>query len=387
MTNAMMSAKGYTHVIMVLNMRRFVHPDDRERFETVRGTPQFAEFLRSTWKEKSHHQNIFAQIQEHVDQEAPVGSLPIEDYMAPEEIGFATGVFRSLMIERFATPTYALNKTKVQFSEALCSNFQFKTLFLKAWERWQIYIRPTFAGFFVIRLTQLYQSRPRSFLSIAKDVMKLQESLDVVSAQRWLAHNRSRYLDNPETLAEKERSVRHLLAWMGAKEDDNNALLYYPVQWKLAMEVAGRFITTFGPTMDVPGYGAFKLENPEPNISLPLHDSYVIHHFNEILADPAEVRRAKAPENSKTLIPVNVHDIREAPRLKRSLMNLIEGSILREHEADGNSENNDGFYFPEPRWSISDALDETNQASWNDELCLLAGRTAILAPSQNWRCQ
>jgi len=45
MTNAMMSAKGYTHVIMVLNMRRFVHPDDRERFETVRGTPQFAEFF------------------------------------------------------------------------------------------------------------------------------------------------------------------------------------------------------------------------------------------------------------------------------------------------------------------------------------------------------
>lgn len=42
-------ARGYTSVILVLNMKRFVHPDDQERFETLRGKSEFAKVLRETW--------------------------------------------------------------------------------------------------------------------------------------------------------------------------------------------------------------------------------------------------------------------------------------------------------------------------------------------------
>ena len=33
---ANVSAQGYTSVIMVMNMNRFVHPDDREKFQALR---------------------------------------------------------------------------------------------------------------------------------------------------------------------------------------------------------------------------------------------------------------------------------------------------------------------------------------------------------------
>lgn len=34
---ANVTVKGYTNVILVLNMKRFVNPDDRTRFERLRG--------------------------------------------------------------------------------------------------------------------------------------------------------------------------------------------------------------------------------------------------------------------------------------------------------------------------------------------------------------
>lgn len=379
-----MSAKGHTHIIMVLNMRRFVRPEDQERFETLRGAPEFVEILRSNcsqWTNQDKFLPLLQYQEQHWD-----GTVPPEEHMSDEEVGFATGVFRTLMLERFNSPTYVLDKNKVIFDDALRSNFQFKTLFLRAWERWEIYLRPTFSGFFVIRLTQSYQTRSRSFMLLAKDVMRLQEALDIRSAQSWLARNRQRYQEHPDTLAEKERSVKRLLDWMGADEEQCNQLLYYPVQWKLAMEVASRFVEAIGGKIDVPGKQPINLYIPEPSLSIPLHDSYIVHHFDEILADPEDVRRVKKTStNSNARIKVSVHDIRQSPRLKRNLMNLIEGSILRDRDVEGGSEADEGFHFPEPRWSISDALDTLNQASWNDELCLLAGRTAIISPAPRWR--
>jgi len=69
-------------------------------------------------------------------------------------------------------------------------------------------------------------------------------------------------------------------------------------------------------------------------------------------------------------------------------MNLMEGTLLRTPDTNRDKEatqpENDSF-FPEPRWSISDSIDEQNQSSWNDELCLLSGRTALIMSSLRWR--
>lgn len=128
------AAKGYTSVVLVLNMKRFVDGKAaQKRFETVRGSQDFADALRQEWPKS-------------LPQPARFNPLNGSD-MLVEDVGFATGVFRSLLLERHASPTYSLDKGMVRFSPGLESNFQFKTLFKRAWDRWEISIRPTMSGF------------------------------------------------------------------------------------------------------------------------------------------------------------------------------------------------------------------------------------------------
>ncbi|MBT3190515.1 MAG: hypothetical protein HN736_07735 [Anaerolineae bacterium] len=307
--------------------------------------------------------------------------------MSTEEIGFATGIFRNLMLEEYAFPVYVLDKEKIRFTKSLESNFQFKTLFKRAWNRWDICVHPTYTGFFVIRLTQKYKHRPRSVLTWAREVLRLQESLDVLSAQRWLEHNKERYLNEPETLKKKERSVKALLEWMGADEEENKTVLYAPVQWKMAMEIAGFFVNEIGQYTSLFDIDEkpIRFQRPQTSISLPLHDAYVIHHIDEMFSDPRNVKKAKKSKaQGNAQIKVSVHNIRQSPRLRQRLVNLMEGTVLRKPGGNGKCEDDD-CYFPDPSWTTTDSVSEINRSSWNDELCLLSSRTAILFPSMKWR--
>lgn len=363
------SAKGHTHVVMVLNMKRFVHKDSQRIFENHRGTSEFANALRNDWHREGKSQDIFR----------PQTEVQ-ETSMSLEQAGFATGIFRGIMLETYTFPTYKLDKTKVVFPKALRDNFQFKTLFQRAWDRWEIYIRPCYTGFFVIRLTHTYQHQPRKLSVLAKDVVRLQESLDVPSAQDWLRHNRNRYANHPKKLKEKEHSALSFLAWVGATEESSGEMLYYPVNWKLAMEVAGLFVSQIATEITIEDKSPIVFRKPAPNLSIPLHDYYVIHHFEKLYANPAVVKRAKKSNSKNAQVEVNLNDIRQSIPLKKALVNLAEGTILEDVEDDQNC-----CQFPTPRWSITDALMEKNQASWNDEFCLLMTRTAIIFPSQKWR--
>ena len=363
------SAKGQTHVIMVLNMKRFVHKDSQRIFESHRGTPEFAHTLRHDWQTESQSQDMFR-----------LWTEAEQDSMSPEQAGFATGIFRGIMLENYTFPTYKLDKEKVVFPKALLDNFQFKTLFQRAWDRWEIYIRPCYTGFFIIRLTHTYRHQPRQLSVLAKDVVRLQESLDVPSAQDWLKHNRERYASNLKKLKEKEHSALSFLAWVGANEESSGEMLYYPVNWKLAMEVAGLFVSQIATEIKVKSKNPVMFRKPEPNLSIPLHDYYVIHHFEKMYADPAVVKRAKKSNSKNAQVEVDLNDIRQSIPLKKALVNLAEGTILEDIDDDQSC-----CQFPTPRWSITDALMEENQASWNDEFCLLMTRTAIIFPSQQWQ--
>ena len=370
------AAKGYTRVILVLNMKRFVQDEmGRKYFETLRGSDAFAAVLRETWPQALKTQSRFLP--------------PSAGDMSADEVGLATGVFRTLMLERLAAFTYRLDKSQVRFPADLENNFQFKTLFKRAWDRWTISIRPTMTGFFVIRLIYEYQHAPRALIDLAKDAIKLQEPLDVPSAVRWLRYNRRRYETEPEKLAEKEQSVRALLEWLGADIDHPQAgeTLYYPVQWKLAIEAINLFVGCARLTIPHKE-GEILLQPAPPTLSLPLHDSYIVYHFDELLAEPKIMNRAgksKAPPGIK--IAANLHDVRKSKQLRNALVNLLEGTVLRDPDKPETEIDSNG-YFPSPRWSRADALVNDpafNLASWNDELCLFTGRTALILPSAKWR--
>ena len=379
------AAKGYTRVVLVLNMKRFIRDKTgRDRFETLRGTEEFAQALQNEWPLALSADSPFHLLRPSQMASKEVQMTGEKMQMTSEEVGFATGVFRSLMLKRQVAPTYELDKEKVHFPADLENNFQFKTLFKRAWNRWSIRIRPTMTGFFVICLTYRYQESPRTLIDLAKDAIKLQEPLDVPSAVEWMRKNKVRYREDPGKLARKERSVQELLKWLGADPDNPEAsqMRYYPVQWKLAVEAINRFVQAGDfriPYLD----GAVRLEPAPPTLSLPLHDSYIIYHFDELLVEPKVLKRG-AQARPGVKIPAALHDIRRSKILRNTLVNLLEGTVLRDPDKPDDAFDGNG-YFPSPRWSRADALIQENLASWSDELCLFTPRSALIMPSQKWR--
>jgi hypothetical protein len=378
---ANVSAKGFTNVILVLNMKRFVREEDRDRFERIRGREEFAQALREDWPKKLAAQRHFITLEEDKRRYGR------PDKMSTEQVGFAIGVFRSLMLEKYTFPAYALDKEKVDFPHELMTNFQFKKLFWKQWGKWNIYVRPTNTGFFIIRLTNRYPQQARSFIKLAQDIVQLQESLDVRSAQKWLHDTREKYANEPDILAPKEQSVQAFFDWLGVEEDYDGDVFYYPVQWRIAMEACSLFVKTIGSEIAIAGEAPIHLEAPQPSISIPLHDSYVVHHFIEVLATAALVKKAQHKHpNSNSQIPIELNNIRESPQIRQALANLCEGAILKTGALEDNLETltEQASSFPKHGWKIVDEILQGNQATWIDELCLMNSKTAILWPSKKW---
>jgi hypothetical protein len=375
------SARGFTNVVLVLNMKRFVRETDQARFERIRGRGGFAQTLRELWPHKLAAQDKFITLEEDKRR------FGRPDNMSTEQVGFAIGVFRSLMLEKYTFPAYALDKEKIIFSDELMTNFQFKNLFWKQWSKWNIYVRPTNTGFFVIRLTNRYPNEARSFTKLAHDIIRLQESLDVHSAQNWLHDAREKYKSDPVMLAEKEGSVQAFLKWLGVDENYRGDVFYYPVQWRIAMEVCSRFVEAIGSLINVDGEEPIHLEVPKPSISIPLHDSYVVHHFIDLLASENCVKRARPKQaNQNSQIAIELNDVRESPRIRQALVNLCEGAILKtELIADPfETVDEETSSFPKHSWGIVDEILKGNQATWIDELCLMNSKTAIIWPSKKW---
>ena len=88
---AQVSARGYTNVLLVLNMKRFVQETDQARFERIRGKEEFAKVLREIWPQKLVDQEKFITIEEDKRRRGR------PEVMSAEQVGFATGVFRTLI--------------------------------------------------------------------------------------------------------------------------------------------------------------------------------------------------------------------------------------------------------------------------------------------------
>jgi len=108
---------------------------------------------------------------------------------------------------------------------------------------------------------------------------------------------------------------------------------------------------------------------PEPSISIPLHDSYVVHHFTELLADEGLVKRSQpntGNKNSQILIGLN--DVRESNPLKQAFTNLAESAILKTGLGEDPLETQDESTssFPKHRWGLVDGTLERNQLVGRD---------------------
>lgn len=389
--SGVVSASGYTNVILVLNMKRYIAVDDQERFETIRGTQDFASVLHTVWPEKCAFGNVF------IDSSLERGKMDGESEMTTEEIGFATGVFRSPYLEEHAFPTYKVNKERFPFAPYLMENLQFTEIFWRVWEKWDIYVRPTSTGMFVIRLLHKY-SKPVSTAIIASRVVELQSSLDIRSARNKLASLKEANNEDPETLRKKKATVYELLRWVGAGENGTDSIKYMPVQWKIAAEVASKFIQEVGYEIPVKGKSSIQLRTPPPRLSTPLHDSYVVHHLDELITSRKIVPRFNARDtegklikqspsghSADTQVTVLASDIQESPEIQQQLVNLIEGSILLRSSKNNPNNQKARRIFPTLERAYMENILANDLASWTNELCLLSTRAAIFYPARNLR--
>ena len=388
------SARGHTSVILVLDMSRFVLPEDQPRFESIRGSRAFADVLRTQWPALLQRNGTFVPVERATD------SHEFEQQTTSEEVGFISGIFRLNMLEEYTTPTYCLQKEGIHFPEGVRENLQFKELFADIWRRWDIYVRPTMTGMFVVRLTRHYP-KATPIMTVASDVVKLQMVFDLPGALQRLRELEQNTEDSASVIQSKQASIREFLRWMNSGDTSDARPEYVPVQWKLAMEVCRQLVKDINLRIPLPG-GSLGLYVPDRTTSTPLHDSYVIYHIEELTAIELVVNKARqgartehsAEQMSGTALGderrqklVTPEDIRHSAEIQRNLIQLIEGSILEKLRRDTGSKSNGSArkpnrYFPTHRPTyISDILTQ-DRATWNDEVCLLAPRAAVIIPSR-----
>lgn len=396
-------AIGHTSVILVVNMNQFIANDNGRsnvrRFERIRGTQRFAQILQNHWSQKFYTVDRVNQINKR-DREDMLFMLTDPDWqpggapqMSTDETGFVTGIFRHNMLTDYSSPEYQLNKDAMHFEPLLAQNYQFRRLLIqRVWKQWDIFVRPTVTGMFVIRLTRKY-NKMQAIDRMARDVLDLQQSFDLSGAilQYEKLYNDPIYahLSNKEK-QENRDSVDALLKWLRVEKDNLPSPGYIPVQWQLALEVCHRFLKAVGfeitPDESKPKYKIQLQESPY-SVSAQLHDSYVTYHMDEITTlwsrkTPYEIDEHSPwhvfPKDLKYLSDNATYAKKVAVRkVKETLVNMVEGAMLSRREETGDATR----YFPSHSRQFVDGLFESDTATWDDELCILTSRTALLMPS------
>ncbi|MEM7113750.1 MAG: hypothetical protein AAF614_15035 [Chloroflexota bacterium] len=367
------SATGQTTVILVLNMKRFIAPDQQEQFEKLRSSTRFRDIIKHQWQPQLEQSDAFHKITGHADTE-----------METEEVGFVTGVFREAMLSDFTAPLYQVDKSAIHFPATITENWQFRKLFQPIWERWNLALRATANGMFVITLKRNYE-RTTPMLQIATDVVKLQMSFDIRSAQKWVRDLGDDPKIHPIVAAQKAAEVDEFLQWIGY-QPDVAMLDYAPVQWQVAQEVCRQFIRDLGELGQGVEDGLTFLESPAPDAVPPIYDSYVIYRFHDLLANFNLLERPLSDnaEQPNTHVHVTHSEMHNSRPIREAFVQLIEGAILRDSKDQSKSGQTKRRFPRHDLDFLSDVL-KLNTATWADELCLMASRCAIMIPDRKAR--
>jgi hypothetical protein len=370
------TARGYTSVILVMNMRQFIAPEHQPLFASVRGSEPFSRVLREDIPKALQNSPIFTESYRTV--EGVNGQTP----MSADETGFVTGVFRQNMLSYYSAPDYKLQKSAVEgeYFAALRRNWQFKKLFDPVWKQWDIYIRPTMTGMLVIRLTRRYD-KATPLLTVAHDVIKLQTSFDIHRAIDEFDRIEVEFKNDPATLKDKRKSVDALLKWLGVDPQSPPLLRYAPVQWKLAMEVGRYFVREISDhiMLEENGHEHIRFQEPERGLIQPIHDSFVIYHMDEFLTKLSRTQPYTAQRTSRVVVP---EDFVHSRDVRQHVTNLLEGSMLRKPNPENLEAQETARYFPVHVDNYVEKVLHEDTATWDDELCLFSSRTAIVIPSR-----
>jgi hypothetical protein len=266
---------------------------------------------------------------------------------------------------------------------------------------------------FVISLRRKYE-RTTPLLRIASDVVSLQTAFDIPGANQRLSDLSARSTNGSTSVQEKKKSIEAFLSWLDIDQESKWQPQYAPVQWKLAMEVCRQLVLDAGMQIGA-GPNPIRLRVPDRTTTPPLHESFIIYHVDELIAIEPIVHKARAVEkddymtselslalgqsyDEKSLlqkgqpkIHVTPQDILNSDELKQQIVALLEGAVLRRLNTSkqkagqpsapvAKSAGQPKGYFPEHRPHHVQETFSANMATWQDELCILTSRAALIMP-------
>ncbi len=428
--------KGHISVILVMDMKPFVHPYDQQRFETIRGDASFAKVLKEKWPTQLQGSAF-----EPVDPDVLGRARSPE--MSTDEVGFVTGMFRSNILDLYSAPLYRVKKESIPFSKAITENVQYKNSFAQIWEHWNIYLRPTMTGMMIVRLERPYpavkiepnnpakKDRSAKFVSIltaASHVIELQTPFDVPKTievvkklQAKLAETRADARERRNT-EDKLKDTLEFLKWLGVSDIHAPELDYIPVHWQLANELSSNLIGRVDHKIEFEKSQPIHFDKKRPDLSKSVYNVYTIYHVDDLVVNPLMIAPANPQDNedeteptaaapvgtvttetsevrirtaqiAKALKTVEPIEIKRSIQIKRELVGLVEGAILSrkpshdDRHARTVSSASPERHFPRHNLKLVKRIFDQDIATWEDELCILTPRTAIIMPSRRARSE
>ncbi|MBC7871476.1 MAG: hypothetical protein H7Y09_11610 [Chitinophagaceae bacterium] len=377
------TALGYTSVILVINMRQFIAPESQGLFDSVRGSEVFSRVLREDWPQRLRNSKLFIP-------SSPELTISGDDVMSVDETGFMTGIFRQNILNYYSAPDYRLNKAAFDFPAPLMENLQFSNVYEPIWDSWEIYLRPTMTGMFMLRVVRPY-TKAVPLRNIAQDVIKLQMSFDIHSALDELRRLDENFSTNPREFGKKRASVQALFDWMRIDPQHPPTLRYTPVQWQLAMDVGRNFVREIGEMIDLKHKNTKPIQLREPEKgSQPIFDSYMIYHLDKLLTVLPKLATEPGSKDTpltNTSRDVTPKDLEYYDEIRQNLVNLLEGAMLRKitpPQRNGKNSKTDKSrrYFPTHTKDFIDDIFASDMSTWQDELCVMQSRSALIVPAR-----
>jgi hypothetical protein len=334
--------RGEALVILALDLGIFVDPASRAELLNLRGRKEFDNYLESL---------------------NPGDPRFVRDphYVAMEQRGYELGVFNRVLAEDNFAPTYRVVKERFHFPPEIANNVQFKKFFLKVWHKWEIWLRLSSNGIITIILKIRYPKLQR-LIDISHDVMGLQGNFDMASARQEIARLEESPIDESKRIA----SVRQFMGWVADHALVNIEQENPPVLWQVAVEVVQQFIAACGGHLHCAGNGYpfdLHLTSQADYYSMGgLRDQYTVFHWEEVsVLDPVDHTR-------KVLLP---RQLLATDEHAQALCGLLEGVLIRGKNT---------YYYPKHSPSYLHELTGWDRASWENELCILGDRCAVIYP-------
>jgi len=337
------SARGAAYVFLALDLAAFVEPAARDTLLNLRGRKEFDEFLdrfdpQDARFERAHH------------------------YKRVEQRGYELGVFNRVLAEDNFAPTYRLVKERVKFPPELMNNVQFKDKFLTVWKKWEFWLRLSSNGIITIIL-KLDIPKPRELIFLSRDVMGLQGNFDMESARDKL--NELRAAEPSGANSERIESILQFMAWVRRHAMVDIERESPAVVWQMAVEVVRQFVDACrGRLVNISQSLPFELKlkgEPERGGNGSLREQYTVFYFDEMGHYNWSTRQRR-------LLPP--HEVLDGD-YARTITGLLEGILIRGKR---------DYFYPTHNMNCVRDIVARNKSSWQNELCVLSDRSAIIYP-------